>query len=93
MRKAVLWFVVDSCDNRLVYTITSKKSECEEYIAKKVKNDYYPHYISWCELRGLEENSNSWIEYVKTRAQDINVNYVIISSFHTKKLHNLIQMF
>ena len=65
--KITLYIVVNADfakTNARIYTITTKKSQCEKYINTLLMLENKDHYASWCELRHLDVNKDSsWEKY------------------------------
>lgn len=52
-------------DNKIpnILSVVSNENEAEEYIDKRLFIDNCDHFSSWCELRELEINRDSWLKY------------------------------
>ena len=51
-------------------TIVATTDNALEYIDALLKIEHRDHFNSWCDLRGLEQNEDSWHEYTKVVISD-----------------------
>lgn len=64
------------------YTVTTKYSDCYDYLVRLTCVEKSSHYIHWCELQGKDSSSEmSAIDYVELMG--ISQNYCIMKVFYS----------
>lgn len=48
-----------------ILSVVTTKEEADEYIDRRLFAESFEHYSSWCALRELDKNSDSWLAYKK----------------------------
>ena len=67
-----------------ILSVVTTKEEADEYIDRRLFVENFDHYSSWCALRELDKNIDSWSSYKKLidipyYYEETKVDYKIIS--------------
>ena len=91
MKRLTYYIVIDNdldLNNSHLYTVCQSKKDCEEFIDRYLLVQNFEHYKSWCDLRKLEHNEESWRQYSKSVS--IQNKYKILKVKNT--LNNVLGM-
>lgn len=84
---------VSKPENRMIFTISEKVSECESYLNNLMLLDNKEHFISWCNIHECPVNDLSWKKYLKLDIVDKN-KYVIRKVKYSKNdIASILRMF
>lgn len=85
-------FKVDSSYTN-VLTITDNKKDCDKYISRLLLIDNGEHFFSWCNLRNLEHNEESWMKYLRTVGVDCSNYKIRKMKYKTKDIATLLRLY
>ena len=55
-----------------IVSLTTTPEEAEEFISRKLMGERSEHFKSWCDLRDLKQNAESWDKYYRKVLRDSN---------------------